>query len=258
MWEIARIALHCGVDLSTCAIDYDNPQEWIDQYRLRSTLAQVDQFRDKIFPQENSPDAWKLGLSTFQTRDVAVNMQAELQLNAAAEGPLYFVKLLPLAFSKRQDRSHRLMRRFGGDRFMEVVIPCPTTQFRNEGRSTDTSIADKVIRWLVTKQHYFLGRRWAAFSVRDAKKSKSKTKGLSSPPKILPHYRVFFFACDGDTFRMCTDGVLPPPEDAIDLGKRSKVKRACLLDWAIGDLQTSEQPIFKLFSRISLSENRNS
>ncbi|KLP15282.1 Uncharacterized protein LW94_11783 [Fusarium fujikuroi] len=130
-------------------------------------------------------------------------------------------------------------------------MPSPTSRDAPDLIRQDPQGADKVIKWLTESFHYFVGRSWAAFYTREAKKS---IKDPRPPHKSLTimQERVYFFATDGINFRIPMSQ-FPPLEEATSPGHRTKMRRCDLLNWAINIEQNSSQPVPKLFSRLALS-----
>lgn len=134
-------------------------------------------------------------------------------------------------------------------------MPSPTSsKDQPAAAKDDKNYADKFIRWLTGKPHYFLGRFWVPYFIRKFKKTIQSNEG----PKHLYQERVYLFASDGNHFRMpYTRGGIPPPEEALTPGIRTKLKLSGLLDWAIAIRHelNAAQPVTKLFSRIALSKS---
>lgn len=123
--------------------------------------------------------------------------------------------------------------------------------------------AGSIARWLNEGPHYFLGRQWFAFYIKEdkAKNKKSKKaqkardKRNKKTGQYTSWYKYNFFACDGDSFRRSIDASLPPHEDAVILKRRVKVVLHDLISWVIGDLSITQQQVIKFFSRIRLSKS---
>jgi len=92
-------------------------KSWENQNALRSVLYQRPEFRPHAFPEMSSDDAWAAALSSFHSRGRSVDLSAVLDFNMAPSGPLFILSMLPL----KLDDSHRLSRRFGSDRFLEIL-----------------------------------------------------------------------------------------------------------------------------------------
>ncbi|ENH69849.1 Putative RNA-dependent RNA polymerase 2 [Fusarium oxysporum f. sp. cubense race 1] len=247
LWELTRAALHCRVDLSTWDLEYQPNDSWHDQTNFRGQL-----FRHRLFVGQGLPAAcdravWDAAFGSFASQDKVVVLAAEFVCNAEDTGQLYRLKLQP----PRLELGHRLARRFGADRFLEVIMPSPTSRDAPDVIKQDPQGANKVIKWLTESFHYFVGRSWAAFYTREANKS---IKDPRPPHKSLTimQERVYFFATDGINFRVPMSQ-FPPLEEVISLGHRTKMRRCDLLNWAINIEQNSSQPVPKLFSRLALS-----
>ena len=245
-WEVCRLALHCGVDLSSCDINYDTPSEWCTQEGIREQLGSQGPFKGKEMPPVVDSATWTLALSTCQTRDKAIRFLGELCLNPNGK-TLFTLKLEPL----RIECSYRLQRRFGADRFLEITLPSLSRQAETSS-SKGPDVGHTVIRWLVEKKHYFLSRQWASFFCRVEKSSTKIVKG--KPTKSTPKNKLYLFACNGDAFVSYGKRSLPPCEHATKLNMRVKMPVHELIQWAIGLSKSSAQTISKLFSRIGLSK----
>lgn len=255
-WEITRAALHCDVDLEKLDLSYKT--EWNKQDALRSALFRHKLFQGKVLPERCREDAWNASMSTFQTRGLGVALTADLEFVAASKeyGPLFSLSLQPL----KLEQCHRLSRRFGADRFLEVNFPSPTGKDvpavvrKEEGGHGP----EKIIEWLTHSKHQFLRRQWAPFFTRDTKKKMAfQHRGRDTEFKMIHLERICFFAEDGDGFSRCkgSDGDhVPLLEEASTITKRSRFKLKRLLKWAIGADKSKSQPALKLFSRIALSE----
>ncbi|KAF5965753.1 RNA-dependent RNA polymerase 2 [Fusarium coicis] len=247
LWELTRAALHCRVDLSTWDLEYQPNDSWHDQTKFRGQLLRHRLFVGQGLPPACDRAAWDAAFGSFASHDKAVVLAAEFVCNTEDTGQLYRLKLQP----PRLELGHRLARRFGADRFLEVIMPSPTSRDAPDVIKQDPQGANKIIKWLTESFHYFLGRSWAAFYTREAKKS---IKDPRPPHKSLTimQERVYFFATDGINFRIPMSQ-FPPLEEATSLGYRTKMRRCDLLNWAINIEQNSSQPVPKLFSRLALS-----
>lgn len=266
-WEVTRIALHCNVPLNVVKnLKYD--ETWHDQNTMRRTLQAHPLFRGKTFPQPCGPGAWEASLTTFQEqRGMAISLALALTWRKEHTGPLFQVSLQPL----KLELSHRLGRRFGADRFLEINIPSPTSRDRYEFVNDDA--ADKIIHWLATGRHHIVGRQWMPFWVRNEKKPEKKdkredeTRTIAAEDKFTRLERVYCFAGDGNEFSnylepngndISSNPGIPSKEQATTLGERSKMKLTDMLDWALSIRKPAnqQQPTLKLFSRLALSLSR--
>ncbi|RYP52716.1 hypothetical protein DL768_002145 [Monosporascus sp. mg162] len=237
-WEILRIALHCGVDLEELGLTYD--ESWTDQTRLRSMLKRHPLLRDKNFPERTNTDTWNASLQDFTSNGQHVVLSASLETSSTTTGPFFKFSLNPLKF----ELPHRLDRRFGSDRFLEILVPSPS-------RNLSESSADYLIEWLVNHPHILLGRKWAPFFIRKADpKKRTKDDGFGPEPK--PEYveRVYLFAEDGNEFHQPRGEEYPPKGEPV--GSHSRLSRSGLLSWVLQPQKNGRQPYLKLFSRIAL------
>ncbi|UKZ77085.1 hypothetical protein TrVFT333_004803 [Trichoderma virens FT-333] len=251
IWEITRAALFCDVPLDQFDLLYEPNDSWHDQSNLRDTISSHVLFRGKSLPQSSDSVAWQTALGDFQTKIKTVTLSAELVYNQASTGPLYSLRLHPL----KLELGHRLARRFGADRFLEITIPSPSSS-RDEEPSIlkqDPRSLEKIVNWLTKSRHYFLGRTWKPFYVRSV-----KGKRISGTTRSAALERVYFFACDANTFRPSAPDGISPLAEALETERRSKMNLSGLLKWAIGidNERNSEQPVTKLFSRLALSLSR--
>ncbi|KAG6003495.1 hypothetical protein E4U21_001986 [Claviceps maximensis] len=255
VWDITRYALYCGVKLDEIEIPYGDAKRWLHQSTLRQLLLQQEAFQGKHLPEPTSQKDWNIALDPSQSQHGAIRYSGELVPNQDAEGPLFILKLNPL----HTQSSHRLTRRFGSDRFLEISMPS-MSDVKKFTSCTDDAIAE----WWIKGDHYFLGRQWSAFYCKkdDAKTKKRKGGGGAGSgggggggggSQAFSWYTFTLFACNGDIFRASPDGSLPPLEDAVVLDRRLRVNLCQMISWAIGDLKTTNQQVAKLFSRISLN-----
>jgi hypothetical protein len=200
-------------------------------------------------------------MDKFQTKMKSVALSAELVYSEDPTGPLYNLRLNPLKLGL----GHRLERRFGADRFLEITFPPPSASIDGKPNILDDdkdgkpNILDddkdslkKIVGWLIRSCHYFLGRSWRPYFVRTMRGKKGL--GASKGP---PLEKIYFFACDGDIFRPpnTPDGI-PLLQEALEINNRRKMKISDLLRWAISidNERNTKQPVAKLFSRLALSE----
>lgn len=228
---------------------YQPSDKWHDQHSLRETISKHPLFQGKSLPPPSESAAWETALGKFQTKAKTIALSAELFYNQDTTGPLYNLRLNPL----KLDLGHRLARRFGADRFLEITFPPPSASTDGKPKiiDDDKDSLKKIVEWLITSRHYFLGRFWKPYFVRVKGK-----KGLA-PSKGPPPERLHLFAYDGDFFRPpnTPDGI-PLLQEAQEIDNRKKMKISDLLRWAINldDNRNWEQPVTKLFSRLALSE----
>lgn len=256
-----RFALHCDVDprhLENSGLVYQRNDSWHRQDKFRETISTLEQFAGKSLPRSSEHQAWQTSLTGgFQTDSKAVTLSADLVYSSRANGPLFELILQPLKF----ELSHRLSRRFGADRFLEITIPSLSSSKERlpEVVREDDQRTEKVTRWLTCEAHYFLGRHWRVFFMKDVEKREkpqmTQEHTTGEKRRVLHLKRVFLFACDGNEFRIPrSPGEFPAANEARHLRMRTKLSLKGLLNWTLNINGNSNQPITKLFSRIGLCE----
>ncbi|KAJ4290026.1 hypothetical protein N0V88_006828 [Collariella sp. IMI 366227] len=245
-WEITRICRHCNVDLEYLGLKYNPKWATSGMDGIWRDLNQLEVFRGKSFPERPAAEVFAAALTTFETRGNSVVMSAALEFNPDNTGPLFLLDMKPLRF----DEGCRLTRRFGPDRFMEILVPSPN------GLNAPTLVkeggAEEIIKWL-TQPHSLVGRQWQAFYSKDAGYRKP-AKELRLGPDAKPSFkeRVHFFAESGHNFRSATirSRCDIPQDDTVQ--RRTSVSAGMMLDWLLQLEQNEGQPHLKLFSRIQL------
>jgi hypothetical protein len=249
-WEVTRAALHCSVDLSSLAIRYD--AAWLDQDRLWAFLRAHPAFRasSTALPQKCNPAAWAAATRTnFQSGHDAVLLAGEASvLPARPRGdtsPPIKLELQPLHL----EQGCRLYRRFGADRFIELLLPSPSSWSGGLKRGRDE---EDVMRWLTGSSHSLLGRQWSGFWTQDGgKKDPARTNLLLGPePFTIFRDRIYLFAERG--------AGLGPTRSVIHRGMPTPVRAACrreaMLDWLLYFEKNTSKTLLKLFSRVKLGE----
>lgn len=206
-------------------------------------LHQLPVFSGKSFPEQPSANVFAAALANFETKGNAVILTAELDFTKSKDGPLFVLNMRPLCL----DQSCRLTRKFGPDRFFEILIPSPT--------ASGVRAAETIINWLTQQQHSFVGRQWRAFYSKDAgyRKPARDVRLKSEPEKPIFKERVHFFAESGHNFRKVPHGKtssFPPAEQSIN--NRTDLKVSDMLNWLLQFDSNEWQPHLKLFSRIQL------
>lgn len=176
-------------------------------------------------------------MNGFRVQSMAVILSASIDFNPAKDGPLFLVRLSPL----RLEKGCRLNRRFGSDRFFEVLMPSTNSRTVTDVLKDDISVR-KLIHWLTRERHTLFGRQWAAFYTTDAGYRKPM-KELRTAPDAKPIFkeRIHFYAENehGDANSVCAD----------TLEATSVVQ---MLYWLLQFKRNEDQAFLKLFSRIQL------
>ncbi|KAI1457185.1 RNA dependent RNA polymerase-domain-containing protein [Annulohypoxylon moriforme] len=248
-WEILRIALHCGIQMDDLRIAYD--PSWTDQKTMWRRLQALPIFQGKSFPERTQANVWAAALddNKFGTTGQVVILTASLSTNTSKNGPLFTLRLNPL----KLDLSHRLSRRFGSDRFLELIIPSTNSQ---DLRFLGESGIESIQRWLVKESHVLLGRVWTSFFLKPALPKKINSENTLMPQtKTIYQERIFLFAEDGNDFHRLGAGDHWSPKGE-SVGMHTKMGRGSLLDWLLQVPNNQGQSVLKLFSRIALGLSR--
>ncbi|KAI0201448.1 hypothetical protein F4808DRAFT_127207 [Astrocystis sublimbata] len=252
-WEILRVALCCDVSMEDLRFEYR--PDLNDQSKLWDQLRRLKAFEGKVFPEKSRAEAWRAALSDkFHSTDQVVVLTANLKLNKS--GLLFSLSLQPL----KLDLPHRLDRRFGSDRFLELVIPSPyTREVSNLIKGNETTLINAIHDWLVRESHVFLGRMWKSFCVRAATPMKLHKDDTLKPETItIMQDRIYLFAEDGaDFLRAASAQSVSPRFESSSL--HTRMERGQLIDWLLQISQSrknQEQSVYKLFSRITLGLSR--
>ncbi|OWP06091.1 hypothetical protein B2J93_1848 [Marssonina coronariae] len=231
-YEILRVFLHADVPISLYHGDVD--ASWRDYGVLWRSLRDLEVLRGKPFPERSSKEAWACALKNYEKGFHAVVLAGSLVFAPDECERVFRLKLAPL----KLDKSHRLGRRFGHDRFLEISIPALS------GRKIPKSLAclgkrgaSIVIEWLVDGTHHLIGRVWKPFMVRENDRPR-KNIFARDAEKTDPTFRVYFFAVEGCTGR-----------PALSIPQ--------LLNCVRPTEENEWQPFLKLFNRTTLALSRN-
>ncbi|KAI1769084.1 RNA dependent RNA polymerase-domain-containing protein [Hypoxylon sp. FL1150] len=247
-WEILRVALHCGIDMEELRLEYD--PSLTDQKTLWARLQTLPIFRGKSLPERSRYDAWTAALNDkFSTLDRSVVLTATLTANTSKTGPPFHLKLSPL----KLELSHRLSRRFGSDRFLELVVPSLNTP---EVKNLGEAAVESIIRWLADGSHILLGRIWALFFVKAADPKKTTNESIMGlQTKTVYQERIYLFAEDGNDFHRLEAGTdFSPKGEPVDM--HTRMRRGSLINWLLQVSNNQTQSVLKLFSRIALGLSR--
>ncbi|CAK7264606.1 hypothetical protein SEPCBS57363_001160 [Sporothrix epigloea] len=257
IWEMTRITSHCGVELRDVEMTYS--PTWEKQEIFLEALRSHPQLEKKPFPEPSTQTAWDRALYRHTSRGGGAKLVAVytilLGFNKGASGPLYTVHLQSIC----TDRPHRLSRRFGADRFLEILLPShnsSTVAVPHVLRNHEAAVWE-VNHWLSRKHHQIVGRSWSAFYTKSDGFKKLTTvgrAGLGKTDDTVFFNRVFLFAQKGmgiSAEKVGGDSGLPRQTGPIRVYD--------VLDWLLQFNKFPEnrkQPYLKLFSRIALGLSR--
>lgn len=234
-WEVLRLGLHMGVELGSVSLTYDT--RWKDQKALRSALGKA--FPGKSLPSAADSDAWDAATKCTPDKDQHVVFVASLEFAPVQSSSPLRLRLQP----PKLDKPHRLGRKYGADRFLEMLVPSPDPS-NLPSSLKEKPFYDELLDWLTREPHEFAGRIYRPFYL--------KPGGQRTPPKHLifgpdprPTYmdRIFLFA-----------------EDGVDISRdeRPSTPLGSMVCWAL-DLKGGKngaQPVLKLFQRLALVLSR--
>lgn len=239
-WEVTRVAVKCGVDL-TSLDNLQYTEDWKARERLHGILWQHPAFQGKLFPAKPDPKAWDTSLASSAAlpHDSQAVYAASIDFTSSKTIP-FRLTLQPV----KLDDSHRLARKYGADRFLELLVPSPDSSNLPNSIAKDNSFFTDLISW-ISGTHFFCGRRWKAFYTKSGGSRKPVREIQFGPdPKPVFKDRIYFFAENYEDPRF-----VPVRTERLESISRHK-----MLHWAFDFNQKSNrnQPILKLFQRTAL------
>jgi hypothetical protein len=149
------------------------------------------------------------------------------------------------------DQTHRLGRRLGNERFLEISMPSLLDK-QLPPAITKLGLRGRQIfyDWLIDCPHDILGMKWHPFFVkpkeRKSKERKSKKREDGKPAEAEAAFRVYFFAVSGH-------GSLHALNIANECNKTAQVQSIpALLNMVRPTVENKKGSFLKLFSRTSL------
>lgn len=240
-YEISRVALHWKISpsilFSYIKVDTD------DYGRLWTALNVYAQKHGKTLPEQSNIQAWK------GAEGPGIALTGELSYCEKPGGAVFSYHLNPLKLEK----SHRLARKYGADRFIILGIPGLSPQDLPSYLKKDMDVVrSRILDWLVHIRHSLLGRKWKAFFVKQKPSTKSHRRDQQDSKNI--RHRIYLFAEDGE-------GFITREAAAKMFGSGPKLAHKVLtinemLDWVLPSSKNKEQSILKLFARLALGKSR--
>ncbi|KAK8103709.1 uncharacterized protein PG998_010742 [Apiospora kogelbergensis] len=255
VWEIIRVCLFAGIPTRDIQLSYE--ESWVDQNALWGVLKSHPLLKGRALPERSRSEAWTAAFDNFRTPHRVVVLTASLEFSSPSDPDSVFtIQLDPL----RLERPHRLNRRFGSDRFMEIVIPTlDAKNLPSHIKSIDG--AESTLRhWASQRLHYFIGRTWTGFFIRPYRNTNTKEvakdqKDMLNPVQhVAMKHRLYLFAEDGNDFLPSTTSQLPSKEEPFTAHTRAT--KWDMIEWLLQVSKNMEQPVTKLFSRIVLGLSR--
>ncbi len=249
IYEITRVFLHAGVPLD----EFDAPvTSALDDYdTLWSFLKSLPALKWRAFPERCGNEVWAAALNGFSRGSHAVVFAGSLHFNTSTGSSLLRLQLAPL----KLDRSHRLGRRFGHDRFFEIITPELTGAHVPPSLATLKDRGSKLIYdWLVDTAHPLLGRSWQPFHSKPKDRDRRGRRQEASKAEKETSFRVYFFATSGYGFCRDREAIY----DAQYKGDHPVIPISVLLNRIRPIRKNESQPALKLFARTDLVVSRNS
>ncbi|MCJ1464994.1 hypothetical protein MMC07_003609 [Pseudocyphellaria aurata] len=236
LYEVTRVAMATQLPIdvfSTCLNEIEDVYE-----KLWSSLSFTVKSRQKSLPEKSSITAWERASNNYER----VSLTGELKFAEKPGGPVFHFNLKPMKI----ERSYRLARKFGGDRFCIVGMPgISCGNLPGYLKPDHFAVRESIVQRLVDTDLYFLGRIWRAFYLKPD--SKKPHRGKQSSFNEIK-YRVYFFARDGHDFRN------QPSTGETDPRRSSHAPMSIetLVDWFMPAKNNQGQTCLKFFSRLAL------
>ncbi len=253
-YEIMRVCTHAKVPMTDLYFPISDFSNLRDYDSFWSILRAQPALKGKDFPEKSDPDAWTSSLDKFHKGFHGVILSAKLKFSNSQEGPFFTFQLQPL----KTEVSHRLSRRFGNDRFLEMSIPSfsgnKLPKLLKDAKQSGRGDACRkvIVEWMTLEEHKFLGVTWGSFYLKDGTKKRRKLK-LSVDEEVDNHptYTNYLFATDGVGFQ--ASKTLPPKGESPN--RHTKMTVAAMVNWLIPLEENKQEKALKLFARIALGKH---
>ncbi|KZZ92303.1 RNA-dependent RNA polymerase [Ascosphaera apis ARSEF 7405] len=230
-YEIERVARHCNMRTQDLLAKLDCSWDDYDEFwsALRSNFTKP--------LEKTNPRVWKGAVNDFKSPDdddSVVTLSAELTRSEEKRS-----RFALTVNTMKYERSHRFGRRFGSDRFLELIVPQVGRMSKDEHEA--------VTRWLATCKHYLFGRTWRAFYFENRKAVGGKLTA-----------KVTLFAVDGDDFikPLSQPGHLDVAPQGQLSSSHTPMTLEAMINWLIPFNKNDKQKDLKLFQRIHLGLSR--
>ena len=221
------------------------PKDLLDYEELWSHLQQCPALQNKRFPERCNKDVWNAAMADCSRGYRAVVFTGTLSYTSPdSTASLLQFRLEPMRF----DDSHRLGRRFGHDRFLELDFP------HLSGKNVP-GIVKKLgkqgqwllVTWLVDGVHQAFGRTWKPFHLKPKERRNRKREGRDD--EFDTGHRIHLFAVDGHGFESISN--------PLNSSSREKISIERLLDMIRPTDINKNEKFLKLFARTDLVVSKN-
>ncbi|MCJ1262320.1 hypothetical protein MMC22_002190 [Lobaria immixta] len=236
LYEVTRVSMATNLPLEVFSTCLNEAHEVYDE--LWTLLRSIAKAHGTSLPERSSLTAWDKATTNYD----GVSLTGELQYAEQPGGPIFDFSLKPM----KVEKSYRLARRFGGDRFCVIGMPGLSSEnLPGYLKPNHSAVRESIIKRLVDTEFCFLGRLWRAFYLKpDRKKPRGRKQNSSNETK----FRIYFFAQDGHGFgNQPLTGEADPRRNF-----HSPMSIANLIDWFMPAEQNRNQNCLKFFTRLAL------
>ena len=246
-YELCRVSgisdedLQSRVKKTTC--NGDNHKVFWDDLRRLAGSQTISSL------QRSSAHAWSSATGQFRDNGGrnSVVLSGVLSWKDRSEPGLLNFRLNPL----KLERSCRLHRRFGADRFMVVSLPSLVRDIPAYLSTEQRAILhESISTWLARTPHHLVGRTWRCFFVEPEKGKTKAKKGNFKSDISTPGFKIHLFATDGFDFLPTSGSYLAPRGQTCDHHTRMDISD--LLNWHIPIEPNIGSTDCKAFQRFSL------
>lgn len=198
---------------------------------------------NKSLPERSSLTAWESASNNYD----GVSLTGNLKYADQPGAPIFEFELKAM----KMEKSYRLARKFGGDRFCVVSIPGLSCEsLPGYLKPNHTAVRESIVKRLVDTELCFLGRIWRAFYLKpDARKPRRGKQNSFNETK----FRIYFFAIDGHDFRtQPLTGEVDPRRNV-----HAPISIEKLVDWFMPAKNNPGQTCLKFFTRLALGVSNN-
>jgi hypothetical protein len=248
IYEIVRVFSHAGVSMAD--VEFPLTEDFSDYDKLWLFLRDLPQLQGKTFPPRSERAAWEAAKTGFTSNgaglELGVILSGSLTFDMSdSMSPLFQFRLRPLTL----DKTHRLSRRLGEDRFIQIDMPHLQGRFLPKLLQGDRG-QDFLLKWLVGRRHWLFGRCWRVFHCKPKERKEKGEKKKKKDKPSDPAHCVYFFAVDGQGIfpsGSSTSMRFEPPEE-----RHTVIEIDALLNMVRLTRKNQNQSYLKLFSRTSL------